>query len=150
MFVCFVFLMIRRPPRSTRTDTLCPYTTLFRSLPALLGPLVGPPLGGFLVTYASWHWIFLINIPVGIVGIGLILHYIKDDYPVQPRRLDWVGFLLSGISLATLVSGFEAIGHRSLPWGQLFALIGVGLTCGLLYIWQIGRASCREKRCPYV
>src|SRR3546814_13273430 len=101
--------MRRRPPRSTRTDTLFPYTTLFRSLagammvpvgriillrkvpktellkamaflslPALLGPLVGPPPGGFLVTYASWHWIFLINIPVGIVGIGLILHYIKE------------------------------------------------------------------------
>src|SRR5690606_18804654 len=59
----------------------------FLSLPALLGPIIGPPLGGFLVTYASWHWIFLINIPVGIIGIALILHYIKNDIPTQPQRL---------------------------------------------------------------
>ncbi|WP_420374685.1 DHA2 family efflux MFS transporter permease subunit [Pollutimonas sp. H1-120] len=124
-------ILLRKVPKTELLKAMA-----FLSLPALLGPLIGPPLGGFLVTYASWHWIFLINIPVGIVGIALILYYIQDDYPVQPRRLDWVGFLLSGVSLATLVSGFEAIGHRSLPLAQLLALVGVGVVCGLLYIWH--------------
>ncbi len=124
-------ILLRKVPKTELLKAMA-----FLSLPALLGPLIGPPLGGFLVTYASWHWIFLINIPVGIVGIALILYYIQDDYPVQPRRLDWIGFLLSGVSLATLVSGFEAIGHRSLPLTQLLALVAVGLVCGLLYIWH--------------
>lgn len=106
----------------------------FLSLPALLGPVIGPPLGGFLVTYASWHWIFLINIPVGILGLALILHYIPADTPVARRRLDWIGFILSGLSLATLVSGFEALGHRSIPLGQLLALVGTGLVSGVLYL----------------
>src|SRR2546427_7929741 len=66
--------MIRRPPRST----LFPYTTLFRSdflramsfiaIPALVGPLIGPTLGGWLVEIASWHWVFLINLPIGVIG----------------------------------------------------------------------------------
>ena len=66
----------------------------FLSMPALLGPMMGPPLGGFLVTYASWHWIFLINIPIGIAGIVMILRYVKE-LPLDglPHRLDWLGFL---------------------------------------------------------
>ena len=113
----------------------------FLSLPALLGPLIGPPVGGFLVTYASWHWIFLINVPVGVLGILLVRHYIRDDYPRSDIRLDWVGFILSGVSIAALVMGFEAIGHRSLPPLQLAGLIGLGLLCGLLYVWHAKRAA---------
>lgn len=127
-------ILLRKIPK----DELLKAMT-FLSLPALIGPMIGPPLGGFLVTYASWHWIFLINIPVGAAGIALILKFIKDDYPVTPRRLDRLGFVLSAIALACLVSGFEAIGHRSLPTGQMLALIGIGLACGLLYIWHAHR-----------
>src|SRR5690606_30825778 len=50
----------------------------FLSIPALLGPVIGPPLGGFLVTYASWHWIFLINIPIGVLGIVLVLRHVEE------------------------------------------------------------------------
>jgi EmrB/QacA subfamily drug resistance transporter len=113
----------------------------FLSLPALLGPVIGPPLGGFLVTYASWHWIFLINIPVGILGLILIQRYIPADAPVAPRRLDWIGFFLSGLSLATLVSGFEALGHRSMPVVQLLALIATGLVSGILYVMHARRSA---------
>src|ERR1700684_202236 len=48
------------------------------TLPALIGPLIGPPLGGFITTYISWHWIFLINIPMGLVGIVLVTLFIAD------------------------------------------------------------------------
>ncbi len=130
-------ILLRKVPKTELLKAMA-----FLSLPALLGPMIGPPLGGFLVTYASWHWIFLINIPVGVVGVILIQRYIKDDYPTAARRLDWPGFLLSGICLASLVSGLEAVGHRSLPLSQLLGLIGTGLICGVLYVWH-------ARRTPY-
>ena len=129
-------ILLRKVPKDELLKAMA-----FLSLPALLGPLIGPPVGGFFVTYASWHWIFLINVPVGIAGILLVRHYIRDDYPHSDARLDWPGFILSGVSIASLVMGFEAIGHRSLPPLQLTALIGVGLICGLLYIWHARRAA---------
>ncbi|HEU0229481.1 MAG TPA: DHA2 family efflux MFS transporter permease subunit [Burkholderiaceae bacterium] len=124
-------ILLRRVPKSELLKAMS-----FLSLPALLGPIIGPPLGGFLVTYASWHWIFLINIPVGILGIGLVTYYVRDDYPAGAPRLDWVGFILSGISLATLVSGFESLGHQAGGALQSLVLIGTGLACGALYCWH--------------
>jgi EmrB/QacA subfamily drug resistance transporter len=129
-------ILLRKVPKTELLKAMS-----FLSLPALLGPVIGPPLGGFLVTYASWHWIFLINIPVGILGLALILHFIPADLPTAARRLDWVGFILSGLSLATLVSGFEALGHQSIPLGQLLALIGTGLVSGILYIAHARRSE---------
>lgn len=124
-------MLLRRVPKTELLKAMA-----FLSLPALLGPVIGPPLGGFLVTYATWHWIFLINIPVGVLGIGMVMHYIRDDYPVSAPKLDWLGFILSGISLACLVSGFEAIGHHGVAASSVGTLLGVGLVCGLLYIWH--------------
>lgn len=129
-------ILLRKIPKTELLKAMA-----FLSLPALLGPVIGPPLGGFLVTYASWHWIFLINIPVGVLGIGLVMYYIREDYPVTAPRLDWIGFILSAVSLATLVSGFEAMGHQSMPLAQLLIMVGVGLACGLLYVWHARRSE---------
>lgn len=129
-------ILLRKVPKDELLKAMA-----FLSLPALLGPLIGPPVGGFFVTYASWHWIFLINVPVGVLGILLVRHFIRDDYPRSDTRLDWPGFILSGISIASLVMGFEAIGHRSMPPMQLAGLIGLGLVCGLLYIVHARRAA---------
>ncbi len=104
------------------------------SLPALMGPVIGPPVGGFLATYATWHWIFLINVPVGLLGIALVLKFIPRDVPAIRPRLDWLGFILSAVSMAALVSSLEALGHGSLPPPQLAGLFALGLVCGLLYI----------------
>jgi EmrB/QacA subfamily drug resistance transporter len=106
----------------------------FLSIPALLGPVIGPPLGGFLVTYASWHWIFLINVPMGVLGVVLILRYIREIREKGVPPLDWLGFLLSGICLATLVSGFEALGRDVMSNAQLLFLIAIGLVCGFWYV----------------
>lgn len=113
----------------------------FLSMPALLGPIIGPPLGGFLVTYASWHWIFLINVPVGALGIALVLRYIENDIPETSPRLDWPGFILSGVALATLVSGFEALGRSDVSGLSVALMLGTGLACGGLYVWHARRAA---------
>lgn len=124
-------ILLRKTPKTELLKAMS-----FLSLPALFGPIIGPPLGGFLVTYASWHWIFLINIPVGILGIALITRFIPDDVPISAPRLDWIGFILSGVCLAATVSGFEALGHREATGSSLALLLGTGLVCGLLYIWH--------------
>lgn len=124
-------ILLRRTPKS---DLLSAMAIL--SLPALLGPIVGPPVGGFFVTYFSWHWIFLINIPVGLLGIALVLRYIRADLPNEAPPLDWLGFFLSATALACLVVSFESIGHSELSPKQLALLFGTGLITATWYIWH--------------
>ncbi|HLS50454.1 MAG TPA: DHA2 family efflux MFS transporter permease subunit [Burkholderiaceae bacterium] len=122
-------ILLRKTPKTELLRAMA-----FLSMPALLGPVIGPPLGGFLVTYASWHWIFLINVPVGLIGIYLIVRFIPKDTPENPPRLDWLGFLLSGASLATFVWGFESIGNQEGYFGLTLLLITSGIVSGALYL----------------
>ncbi len=78
----------------------------FVTLPGQVGPLLGPALGGVLVEYASWHWIFLINIPVGIVGAIATL-CLMPNYTMQTRRFDLSGFLLLAAGMATLTPALD-------------------------------------------
>ena len=107
--------------------------------PALIGPVLGPPLGGFLVDYASWRWIFYINVPIGCLGIYLVSRYVKDVREPSPGRLDTMGLVLSGVSLACLMFGFETAGRGMLSWSVVGALLAVGLVCGVLYVVHAGR-----------
>jgi EmrB/QacA subfamily drug resistance transporter len=109
----------------------------FLSMPALIGPMAGPPLGGFLVTYASWHWIFLINLPIGLLGIWMILRFVRElPADQQVRPLDWLGFVLSALCMATLVAGFESLGQGGPSIAVSAALIATGLLSGALYYWH--------------
>lgn len=113
----------------------------FLTMPALIGPVLGPPLGGLLVTVLSWHWIFLVNLPIGVLGIYMILRHVPD-FPGQPgRSLDFIGFLLSGVGLACLVFGFEAFGHGLLPKPWVGALLLVGLLSAALYVRHARRVA---------
>ncbi len=107
--------------------------------PALVGPVVGPPIGGFLVTYADWRWIFYINVPIGILGIYLVTRFVADVREPAPARLDFVGLVLSGVSLACLMVGFESAGRGMLGTGVVVGLIGVGAVGAGLYVWHAGR-----------
>ncbi len=82
------------------------------TMPALIGPVVGPPLGGFLVTYADWRWIFDINVPIGVLGMRAG-HAVRRRTCASPRRAGWtrVGLVLSGLALACLMFGFETAGR---------------------------------------
>ncbi len=84
------------------------------TIPALVGPMVGPPLGGFITTYFHWRWIFLINLPFGILGIALAKRFIPDITHATPP-LDWVGFLLAGCGLAAAMFGFSTLGRHLVP-----------------------------------
>ncbi len=113
----------------------------YLTVPALIGPVIGPPLGGFIVTYADWRWIFFINIPIGILGIVLVTLLIENVREEAVPPLDLRGFVLIGLGLAGLIFGFETIGREVLPLNVTFGLLIGGALCSVLYVWHSLRAK---------
>jgi EmrB/QacA subfamily drug resistance transporter len=103
-------------------------------VPGLIGPVVGPPLGGFFVTYLSWHWIFYINVPIGMVGFVLASLYIEEVREEVRKEFDWVGFLQSGVSLSCLMFGFELMSRGVVSGVQGGVILGVGVAAWALYV----------------
>jgi EmrB/QacA subfamily drug resistance transporter len=104
------------------------------TIPALVGPICGPPLGGLITTYASWHWIFIINVPIGLVGMVMVTLYIPDVHAERPARFDFIGFVLSGLGIGGLAFGLSVMGLDYLPAGGVAALLGVGAVSTAAYI----------------
>ncbi len=111
----------------------------YLTVPAVLGPVVGPPVGGFIVTYYSWRWIFFINVPIGIIGITLVTLYIPNIREDEVWPLDLLGFLLTGTGLAGMVFGFEMVGREMLPNTIVAAVLGGGALCATLYVLHARR-----------
>lgn len=108
-------------------------------VPATIGPIVGPPVGGFLVTYLSWHWIFYINVPIGIAGIALVTLFIDEMKEPRRTKFDLRGLILSGTALACLMFGIE-VGSRGVgSIGIVAALLGVGALSAVLYWFHARR-----------
>jgi EmrB/QacA subfamily drug resistance transporter len=109
------------------------------TVPALLGPILGPPLGGFITTYLNWRWIFWINLPIGVLGIILVTRFIPDLREEQSPPLDLLGFLLSAVGLLGLVFGFETIGRDLVPWSTTLLLLAAGIAGVGLYVLHATR-----------
>jgi len=111
------------------------------TVPALVGPVIGPPLGGFITTYFSWHWIFLINIPIGLLGIFMAMRYIDPIKSDDPERFDLYGLVLAGIGLAGIAFGLSVAGLNLLPWTVVVALIAIGIIAMTLYVIHARRTA---------
>ena len=111
------------------------------TIPALIGPVIGPPLGGFITTYFSWHWIFLINIPIGLIGIAMALRFIDPIKSDAPEPFDLYGMVLAGIGLAGIAFGLSVAGLNLLPWTVVGALVGVGSIAMTLYVFHARRVG---------
>ena len=105
----------------------------FVTLPGQVGPLLGPALGGLLVEYASWHWIFLINIPVGIIGAIATL-MLMPNYTMQTRRFDLSGFLLLAVGMAVLTLALDGSKGTGLSPLTIDGLVAVGVVALVLYL----------------
>ncbi|WP_158915691.1 DHA2 family efflux MFS transporter permease subunit [Caulobacter sp. S45] len=103
-------ILIRSFPRNQLVKAMT-----YMTLPAIVGPVVGPVLGGFLTTYASWRWIFFINIPFGLLGTVLALRFIEDGEGEAPKPFDVPGFVLFGLGVALLQYGLEGVGRGGSP-----------------------------------
>jgi EmrB/QacA subfamily drug resistance transporter len=111
------------------------------TVPALVGPVIGPPLGGFITTYFSWHWIFLINIPIGLLGIFMALRFIDPIKSENPERFDLYGMVLAGVGLAGIAFGLSVAGLNLLPWSVVAALVAIGSISMTLYVIHARRTS---------
>jgi EmrB/QacA subfamily drug resistance transporter len=111
------------------------------TIPGTLGPLLGPPLGGFIVTYFSWRWIFFMNLPFGILGVVLIAIFVRNLREPGPHRLDIAGFLMIGTGLACLVFGFTTMGRGLLATHTVVTLIVAGTVCATCYFIYALRAT---------
>ena len=103
-------VMLRSIPRHELVGAMA-----WLTMPALIGPVIGPPLGGFITTYLHWRWIFLINVPIGLAGIVLTrMHFENVREPDRPP-LDLPGFALSGCGLALFMIGLSSAGRHLVP-----------------------------------
>jgi len=116
-------------------------TMAYLQVPAQLGPVLGPPIGGFITTYFSWRWIFLINVPLGILGIVLVTVFFDNPKEDTRRPLDWLGFVLTGASLFCLMYGIEAIGRGRGDLSQVIVLLPLGIALGALALRHLWHAK---------
>ena len=121
-------LLLRTVPKSELVAAMA-----WLSTPALLGPVLGPPIGGFIVTYFDWRLIFAINIPIGLLGITLVTLFVEDVREPGGAKFDWRGFALSSVALASLMFGLETIGRGVVPRELSLAMIALGIAAGLGY-----------------
>ncbi len=122
-------ILIRSFPRSQLVTAMT-----YMTLPAILGPLVGPILGGVLTTYLSWRWIFYVNVPFGIIGIVMALRYVEDTRADTSKRFDVPGFLMVGSGLVLLQYGIENIGRPAIPVPAIIAVLVAALLLLVFFV----------------
>jgi EmrB/QacA subfamily drug resistance transporter len=129
-------VLLRSVERSELVDALA-----FLTVPALLGPISGPLLGGFITTYFHWRWIFWINVPIGAIGILLATIYVKEVEGEGTWPLDVTGFLLCGFGLACFLFGLGGAGRGLIPWEVATLLAGSGAVALIAFVWHARRAA---------
>ncbi len=124
------------------------------TIPALVGPLVGPPVGGFITTFFSWHWIFLINVPIGLLGIWLAGRFLPEIASQPSAPIDFAGFVLSALAASGVVFGLSVVSLPALPpFVGVASMLG-GAAAAILYLRHARRRpnpmldpSCSPIRC---
>jgi MFS family permease len=122
-------ILLRAVPRDGVVEALA-----WLTVPALIGPVLGPPLGGYISTYWDWRWIFWINVPLAVLGIVLVSVFIPNVRASEERRFDLQGFLLIGPGLAALLTGITLAGLGLTSGRVILALSVTGLALILIYI----------------
>ncbi len=127
-------VLLRSTPRHDLVRAMSVLT-----MPALLGPVIGPPIGGAIVTYGSWRWIFFFNLPIAAVGLYMLWRYIDDVREETRTPLDWTGLFLTGLGMAGVVWGFDNLGRGSLPAWAVAAMMTGGAACLVAFVWHARR-----------
>ncbi len=129
-------VLLRAIPRERLVSAMAWVT-----MPALIGPVIGPPLGGLILGFTTWHWIFYLNLPIGVLGIALAFRFIPDTREAS-GPLDLAGLLLSGVALAALLAFLELVG-RGIVGGAALAAV---LAAGGASLWLYARRARGQAR----
>ena len=116
-------IVLRTTPKDKLAEAIA-----YITWPGLTALVVGPPLGGFITTYASWHWIFFLNLPLGIIALILTLLWVENVRTGEKHSFDWLTFLLAGFASAGAVYAMEKLGSEGVQW----QLPGIVLVLSLL------------------
>lgn len=128
-------VILRTSPRHELVRALA-----WLTIPALIGPMIGPPLGGFIATYFHWRYIFWINVPIGLLGLALASRFIPQLFEENVRPLDVKGALLSSVALSCLVFGFTILGRGVAPAPVVALVVAIGVAALLEYVRHARRA----------
>ena len=129
-------VMLRTVPKSEYVNAMA-----WLTVPALIGPMVGPPIGGFITTYFHWRWIFLMNLPFGILGMALATWLMPNMKDENIAPLDVKGFVLSGLGLSLTVFGMTELGQGIFPVQIILAMISVGAILIWIYVRHAARIT---------
>jgi EmrB/QacA subfamily drug resistance transporter len=113
----------------------------YLTIPAMIGPTLGPPVGGFITTYANWRWIFFLNVPMGLLGFYLVSRFIENYREPNTPRLDWPGFLLTGTGLASFVYVCDLVERPQVDWSSVAIIGAVAIVAGLLATRHLRRTE---------
>lgn len=122
-------VMLRTVPKNEYVNAMA-----WLTVPALIGPLLGPPIGGFITTYFHWRWIFWMNLPFGILGMALATWLMPNMKDENVPPLDVKGFVLSGLGLSLAVFGMTELGQGIFPPLVIFVMIAVGAILIWIYV----------------
>lgn len=112
----------------------------YLSVPSLIGPVLGPPIGGFITTYFHWRWIFWLNVPIGLIGVVFATRYVEQFVADRAARLDAKGFALVGLGLSAVIFGFTIAGRGFVPHLANAGLVVAGALLLALYVVHARRA----------
>jgi EmrB/QacA subfamily drug resistance transporter len=129
-------IVLRGTPREGLVGALA-----WLTVPALMGPVLGPPLGGYITTYWDWRWIFWINIPIAVLGVVLASRYIPDLREPEPRGFDAKGFMLLGPGLAGFLTGATLLGLNLASPLQVMLVMGCGVVLIAAYVHHALRVA---------
>ncbi len=122
-------IVLRTAPKDKLTQALA-----YITWPALSALVIGPPLGGFITTYASWHWIFFLNLPIGLFALALTLLWIENVRGDEVHPFDWMTFFLGGFASAGTVYAMEALGSEDGRWQFPAAILALSLLSGVVAV----------------
>jgi EmrB/QacA subfamily drug resistance transporter len=132
-------IVLRTAPKEQLTQALA-----YITWPGLSALVIGPPLGGFITTYASWHWIFFLNLPIGALALLLTLLWIENVRGEDLHPFDWTTFLLGGLASAGTVYAMEQLGSDVAHWRSPAAMLAVSLLSGTVAVLLARRHPARS------
>lgn len=129
-------IMVRSVPKADLVNAM-----IIMGLPSFIGPVIGPVVGGFIATFASWRWVFWMNVPVGLIGMFLVTRFIDDVRETSVKPFDWLGFLMLSFGLGASVFGLDAVMTRHATDPLSVSLLSGGAMSLALYIFHARRSD---------